>query len=183
MGFLDKRLEIRLSGSGGQGIILAGLVLAEAALKSGWYVVQTQSYGPEARGGASKAEVILSDAPVDYPMVTAADLLLAMNQESCDRYLGAVKTDGTVILDSTNVTHTPPTPTRVVSLPLTAVAREELGREMFANMVALGVITSLTGEVSLREAETAMLARVPPASTDINRKAFWLGVQLANRLA
>lgn len=146
-------------------------------------MVQTQSYGPEARGGASKAEVILSDAPVDYPMVTAADLLLAMNQESCDRFLAGVKAGGTVILDSTNVVHTPPTPTRVVSLPLTAVAREELGREMFANMVALGVITSLTGEVSLRDAETALLARVPAASTEVNRKAFWLGVQMVNRVS
>ncbi|MDA8334075.1 MAG: 2-oxoacid:acceptor oxidoreductase family protein [Peptococcaceae bacterium] len=180
---MDKRLEIRLSGSGGQGIILAGLVLADAALRSGWHVAQTQSYGPEARGGASKAEVILSDAPVDYPMVTAADVLLAMNQESCDRFLGAVKTGGTVILDGSYVTHTPPTPNRVVSLPLTAVSREELGQEMFANMVALGVITSLIKEVSLREAENALLARVPAASTDTNRKAFWLGVQLANRLA
>ncbi|HUW65655.1 MAG TPA: 2-oxoacid:acceptor oxidoreductase family protein [Spirochaetia bacterium] len=179
---MEKRQEICLSGSGGQGIILAGQVLAEAALKSGWYVVQTQSYGPEARGGATKAEVILSDAPVDYPMVTAADLLLAMNQESCDRYLAGVKNNGTVIVDSTNVSHTPPTPTRLVSLPLTAVAREELGKEMFANMVALGVITSLTGEISLREAENALLTRVPPATTEANRKAFWLGVQLANRL-
>lgn len=180
---MEKRLEFCLSGSGGQGIILAGQILAEAALKSGWYVVQTQSYGPEARGGATKAEVILSDAPVDYPMVTAADFLLAMNQESCDLYLAGVKHNGLVVVDGTNVSRTAPTPTRLISLPLTAVAREELGKDMFANMVALGVITSLTGEISMREAEAALLSRVPVATTEINRKAFWLGVQLANRLS
>jgi len=172
-------VEIRLSGSGGQGIILAGQVLAEAALRSGWHVVQTQDYGPEARGGSSKAEVILSDVPVDYPMVTVADVLLAMNQESCDRYLAGVKPGGTVIVDSTNVDHTPPTPTRLLSLPLTATARDQLGRDMYANMVALGALSSLIKEISLPDAEAALLDRVPKASVEVNRKAFWLGVQLA----
>ncbi|HUW64062.1 MAG TPA: 2-oxoacid:acceptor oxidoreductase family protein [Spirochaetia bacterium] len=176
-------MQICLSGSGGQGIILTGLVLAEAALRSGWYVVQTQSYGPEARGGASKAEVILSDAPVDYPLVIAADVLLAMNQESFDRYLPMVKKKGTVILDSTNVMRTAPTPTRLVSLPLTATAGEEFGKEICANMVALGAIVSLTGEITVQEGEATLLSRVPPATTELNRKAFWLGVQLVNRLA
>lgn len=179
MGAMAKRVEIRLSGSGGQGIILAGQVLAEAALRSGWHVVQTQDYGPEARGGSSKAEVILSDGAVDYPMVSQADVLLAMNQESCDRYLPAVKSGGTVIVDSTNVDHTPPTPARLFSLPLTTTARDELGRDMYANMVALGALTSFIKEIALQDAEAALLDRVPKASTEVNRKAFWLGVQLA----
>ncbi len=82
-----ERYEIRLSGTGGQGLIFAGIILAEAAgIHDGKYVCQTQSYGPEARGGASKAEVVISDREIDYPEAIKPDLLLAMSQKSCDAY-------------------------------------------------------------------------------------------------
>src|SRR5512139_2762594 len=99
-----ERYEIRLSGSGGQGLILAGVILAEAAgIHDGKYVCQTQSYGPEARGGASKAEVIISDEEIDYPKAMKPDLLLAMNQRSCDTYLFDLKPNGVLVVDSTFV--------------------------------------------------------------------------------
>ena len=86
--------QISLSGTGGQGLILAGIILAEAAIIDGKEAVQTQSYGPEARGGSSKAEVIIADAPIDYPKVTKADLMLSMSQAACDKYISVLKDGG-----------------------------------------------------------------------------------------
>ncbi|MGB4170782.1 MAG: 2-oxoacid:acceptor oxidoreductase family protein, partial [bacterium] len=88
------QLEIRLSGFGGQGLITAGIILADAAIKEGKQAVQTQSYGPEARGGASKSEVIISDTTVDYPKVKEPSVLLAMSQEACDKYIDSLRDDG-----------------------------------------------------------------------------------------
>ena len=97
---MAKRYEICLSGSGGQGLILAGIILAEAAgVYEGKHVAQSQSYGPEARGGASKAEVIISDGEIDYPMATRLDLLLAMNQKSSDSFYFDLKPEGTLVVD------------------------------------------------------------------------------------
>ncbi len=93
--------ELRLSGSGGQGLILAGIILAEAALHDGKNVVQSQSYGPEARGGgASKSEVIISDAPIYYPKVNKCDILLSLTQKACDKYIDSLKAGGILILDN-----------------------------------------------------------------------------------
>src|SRR5512142_1072470 len=98
---MAERYEIRLSGTGGQGLIIAGIILAEAAgIYDGKYVCQTQSYGPEARGGASKAEVVISDEEIDYPMAIKPDVLLAMSQKACDSYLFDLKPGGTLIVDS-----------------------------------------------------------------------------------
>ncbi|MFL7791064.1 MAG: 2-oxoacid:acceptor oxidoreductase family protein, partial [Anaerolineae bacterium] len=91
---MSKRHEIRLAGTGGQGIILAGVLLAEAAVRDGMNVVQTQSYGPEARGGASRSEVIISDEEIDYPKVIEADMMLCLSQEACDRYSGRLRKNG-----------------------------------------------------------------------------------------
>src|SRR4030043_511021 len=106
---MPYRYEIRWSGSGGQGLILMGIVLAEAiGIYDGRYVAQTQRYGPEARGGSSKSEVVVSDDEIDYPKADRPDLLLAMNQRSCDDFFGDVKPDGLVIVDSTFVPQLPP---------------------------------------------------------------------------
>ena len=106
---MSDRFEVRLAGTGGQGMILAGIILSEAAaIGAGKHVTQTQSYGPEARGGASKAEVIISEDEVDYPKVIQADLLLAMSQEACDRYGDEVKPEGWLIIDADHIKRAPP---------------------------------------------------------------------------
>ena len=136
---MAERLEIRLAGSGGQGLILAGMILAEAVgIHGGKFVTQTQSYGPEARGGASKSEVVISDQEIDYPQAVKPDVLLCMNQTACDTYIFDVKPGGALIVDSSLV-HQLPT-TRAVALPFTKIAREEIGREMMANIVAQGAL-------------------------------------------
>ncbi|NLH86708.1 MAG: 2-oxoacid:ferredoxin oxidoreductase subunit gamma, partial [Firmicutes bacterium] len=121
------RKEIRLSGYGGQGLILAGIILAEAAMRDGYEVVQSQSYGPEARGGASRAEVIISDEPIDYPKVTSPDILLLMSDQACKRFAGSVCEGGTVIVDSGLVTSVPETPGIVNGFPITDIAVKATG--------------------------------------------------------
>ncbi|KKM11728.1 2-oxoglutarate ferredoxin oxidoreductase subunit gamma [Clostridiales bacterium PH28_bin88] len=171
--------ELRLSGSGGQGLILAGIILAEAAIKEGKNAVQTQSYGPEARGGASKAEVIISSEEIDYPKVSKPDVLLAMTQEACDKYRRDLRPDSLLLADATHVHDIPAGSTRVYSLPITRVAREELGKEMVANIVALGALAQLTGVVSRESLVSAILARVPKGTENLNERAFQAGWSLA----
>jgi 2-oxoglutarate ferredoxin oxidoreductase subunit gamma len=177
----DNRYEIRLSGSGGQGIITAAIILAEAAgVFEKKYVCQTQSYGPEARGGKSKAEVIISSHPIDYPKVTEMDIFLAMNQASCDAYFYDFKPDGLLLVDSTFVKNIPTN--RVISIPFTQIAREEIGREFVANMVALGALGRLCHEVSLQSIKKAVLSRVPPDTADMNQKALEAGILAAEKI-
>jgi 2-oxoglutarate ferredoxin oxidoreductase subunit gamma len=172
------RVEVRLAGSGGQGLILAGLVLAEAAgLYDGREVAMVQSYGPEARGGASKAEVIVSDRPIDFPQCTRVDILLALTQESADAYAWDLAPEAWLVVDSDLVEH-PPT-TRAVGLPFTASARDKLKKVMVANVVALGAVSQLTGVVSKKALEKALLARVPAGTEELNKKALALGARLA----
>ena len=155
---MEDRLEIRLAGSGGQGLILAGMILAEAAgIHEGKFVTQTQSYGPEARGGASKSEVVIRGQEIDYPQAVKPDILLCMNQTACDAYIFDVTPGGTLIVDSSLVHHLPTT--RAIALPFTKIAREEVGREMMANIVALAALVTLTGVVSPKSLEDAVLAR------------------------
>ncbi|MCB2188290.1 MAG: 2-oxoacid:acceptor oxidoreductase family protein [Deltaproteobacteria bacterium] len=176
------RLEVRLAGSGGQGLILAGLVLAEAAgLYEGREVAMAQSYGPEARGGASKAEVILSDAAIDYPLCTRVDLLLALTQEAVEAYAWDLKPSAWVVVDRDLVSH-PPT-SRAIGLPFTATAREKLGKVMVANVVALGALSRLPGVVGRRALEKALLARVPAGTQELNKKALRLGMGLMDAYA
>lgn len=175
---MSERYEVRLSGSGGQGLIVAGIILAEAAgIYDGKYVCQTQSYGPEARGGASKAEVVISDAEIDYPKAIKPDLLLAMNQKACDSYFFDLKPNGTLIVDSTFVKQIPTT--RVIPIPFTQIARTQLQKEMVANIVALGALAELTGVVSLKSLEAAVLNRVPSGTEELNKKALKAGVEAA----
>ena len=174
---MSSRYEIRLAGSGGQGLILAGIILAEAAgIYDGKFVCQTQSYGPEARGGASKAEVVISDAAIDYPKAISPDVLLAMNQKSLEAFSSDLKPGGLLLVDADLVKEAPAS--RVLALPFTRIARE-LGRAMAANIVALGALAQLTGAVSLESLTAAVLARVPKGTEDLNRRALAAGVNAA----
>ncbi|MBN2332481.1 MAG: 2-oxoacid:acceptor oxidoreductase family protein [Deltaproteobacteria bacterium] len=171
------RTEIRLAGSGGQGLITAGIILAEAAIFDGKNVVQSQSYGPEARGGASKAEVIIADGPISYPKATWVDIFLAMSQKACDQYLYDLTVDGTFIADTTYVTQVPTS--RALTVPISGKTTEKFGKELFSNIVALGVLVGATGVVTRKAIETAVLARVPKGTENINSEALNFGFQLA----
>jgi 2-oxoglutarate ferredoxin oxidoreductase subunit gamma len=178
---MSYRYDIRLSGSGGQGLIMMGIILAEAiGVYDGKFVAQTQSYGPEARGGSSKAEVVVSDEEIDYPKAMQLDLLLAMNQRSCDDYYMDLKPNGILIVDSTFVTQVPVSGAYVI--PFTRIAREMLKREMVANIVALGAISQLSDIVSKKALEAAVLARVPKGTEKLNKDALQAGMQAAKRL-
>ena len=177
---MSSRYEIRLSGSGGQGLILMGIILAEAiGIYDGKFVAQTQSYGPEARGGSSKSEVIVSDEEIDYPKAIKLDLLLAMNQKSCDEFYPDLKPEGLLIVDSTFVTQVPNP--KAFQIPFTRIAREKFNREVVANIIALGALSQLTPVVSSKATESAVLARVPKGTEKLNRDALKAGLSAARR--
>lgn len=179
---MTGRFEVRLAGTGGQGVILAGIILSDAAaIGAGKQVAQTQSYGPEARGGASKAEVIISDETIDYPKVIRADLLLAMSQEACDRYGSNLKPEGWLIIDSDKVKRTPPHP-RIARVPISRIAEEETGRVITANIVALGVIVGLTELVNRIAIEEAIERRAPAGTREINLLAVAAGFRISDQL-
>ncbi|RPI82687.1 MAG: 2-oxoacid:ferredoxin oxidoreductase subunit gamma [Chloroflexi bacterium] len=175
-----SRKEIRLAGEGGQGMILAGVILAEAAaIYDGLNAVQTQSYGPEARGGASKAEVIISQDEIDYPEVISADVLVALSQEACDKYAGNLKKDGLLIVDLDKVGRVPVN--SAVRAPITALAEKASGRAITANVVALGVLVGLTGVVSREAIEKAVTARAPKGTEEMNKAALTAGFTEAEK--
>lgn len=175
-----SRYELRFSGSGGQGLITAGIIMAKAAsIYEGKQAVQSQSYGPEARGGSSKSEVIISDGPIDYPKATTVDALLAMTQEACDKYTHDLKDGGILLVDSDLVTKLPKGNFKIVSFPIINTAKADVGREIVANIVALGAMVALTGQVSRENAEKAVLSSVPEAFIELNRKAFSIGYEKA----
>ncbi len=175
--------EILLAGKGGQGQVLAGIILAEAAVSyDGLYATQTQSYGPESRGGASRAEVIIADAPIDYPKVTDADLILCMSQEAYDRYAPGLGEGGIILVDDTLVSQYDGDSPAVKPVPITELAEKEIGRVIVANMVALGVLVALTSVVSMEAARQAIENSVPPGTEELNLKAFDLGVATAEKL-
>src|SRR5512146_3079735 len=175
-----SRYELRFSGAGGQGLITAGIIMAKAAsIYQGIQAVQSQSYGPEARGGASKSEVIISEGPIDYPKVTKCDALLALTQEACDKYSHDLKEGGVLLIDSDLVLREPPGNFKVTKFNITNTAKNEIGREIVTNIVALGAMVALTGVVTKENAEKAVLARVPEAFLELNRKAFQTGYDKA----
>ena len=176
---MSKQTEIRLGGSGGQGLILGGIILAEAAILENKNAVQAQSYGPEARGGASKAEVIISDGAIDYPKVQKADIFLALTQKACDKYLSDLKMNGLLILDD-KIELNPTTYEnfKVVKVPIIQTAVEDLKKGMVANIIAMAVIQQLTKVISKESLEAAVLKRVPKGTEELNKKALVAGYEL-----
>lgn len=170
--------ELRLSGSGGQGLILAGIILAEAALHDDKNVVQSQSYGPEARGGASKAEVIISDNVINYPKVDKCDILLSLTQKACNKYIDSLKSGGLLILDDTITEKPDRDDIKIFSIPILDTAINELKKPMVANIIALGSIYKLTKIVGKDALEKAVLSRVPQGTEDLNKKALQEGFKL-----
>ncbi|MBW2471956.1 MAG: 2-oxoacid:acceptor oxidoreductase family protein [Deltaproteobacteria bacterium] len=175
-----ERFEIRLCGSGGQGIILASIILAEAVgIFEGYNVSQTQSYGPEARGGRCKAEVVISSTQIDYPKAIQLDMMLALNQASCDAYYFDFKPNGLLLVDTGLVDQVPTS--RAVSLPFTEIAREIAGKDFVANMVALGALGHFCPLVSHKSIMSALATRVPRETLKINSKALQAGIEAAEK--
>ncbi len=180
---MSQRYEMRFSGSGGQGMILAGIIMAEAAsIYGGKNASQSQSYGPESRGGASRSEVIISEQEIDYPKATSIDAMLAMTQEACNKYYKDIKDGGILLVDSEEVKEMPNGNFKAYSAPIISIARNELGKTIVANIIALGMITELTNVVSHEAIEKAVLARVPEAFLDLNKKALRIGFEKAKEL-
>ncbi len=183
---IDGRYEIRLAGLGGQGLLLAGLLLAEAAaIYEGKYAVQSQSYAPFARGGASSSEVIISDVEIDYPRVQKPNLVVVLSQDAYDAYFRDLQKDGILIVDSTMVEHVDTSKAyfyETYMIPLTEVAKQATGREMTASMVAIGVIAGLTGVVSGESLMSAVAKRAPKGTVDMNKRAVQAGIDVANKL-
>lgn len=175
------RYEMLLSGAGGQGLILAGIILAEGIVKyTDKNAIQTQSYGPEARGGASKAEVIVAEGPIHYPKVSKPDLLLALTQEAYNKYHRNLKEYGILIVDQR--VHIAPRGGRTYAVPILKSAQEKAGRSIVANILSLGLIARLTGFLSAEMIEKAVLQRVPKGTEEVNKKALDIGFELADQL-
>lgn len=177
------RREVRIAGFGGQGVILAGVILAEAA---GVYedkeVVQTQSYGPEARGGAARAEVIISDERITYIKAVSPDILLALSQPALDRYLSDIdRSRALVLVDRTIVNSWPSDVSQFYAIPATRLAEEILGKRIVANIVMLGAMAALSDIVALSSLQKALIAQLPPSVQELNLRALELGFQEGQR--
>lgn len=173
--------QLRLSGSGGQGVITAAIIFAEAAVREGKQAVQSQSYGPEARGGASKAEVVISDRPIYHPKVTSPDIVLSMTQKAADKYYPDLNENGVLIIDEDLVPKVPPFK-NIIRIPITRLAAQQVGKPLFANMVALGALVKVSGLVSLDTVKASVAERVPPTTIEQNEMALELGYNAVAKL-
>ena len=173
-----KKIEVRISGLGGQGVVLAGQILGKAAVYDGKNVVQTQSYGAEARGSIAKSEVIISDETIGFPIVRKCDILVAMNQGALDRYLKDVKENGALIVDSTSVKRIPETKAKIFKIPATEHAEKTFGARIYANMLMLGALTKVLNVVSEKAMKKAILDTLAKNVADINEEAYKKGKQL-----
>jgi 2-oxoglutarate ferredoxin oxidoreductase subunit gamma len=171
-------IGVRFGGVGGQGIVLAGRLLGKAAaLFDGKDAVCTQSYGPEARGGASRADVVISDHRVNYPFVAEADILAVFFQEAYAMFRSKLRPGGMLLIDK-DLVDPADDQSDVHAIAATRIA-EELGTKMAANVVMLGYIVGLTGIVSRESVEEAIRVTVKPKIVELNLEAFDAGMRLA----
>ncbi len=175
----SPRFEIRIAGAGGQGIILAGVMLAEAGISQDLHVAQSQSYGPETRGGNSVSEVILSKTEIDYPQSTELNALIALTQVACDRNLPDMKEDGLVIVDSDAIRRV--LWEKTISIPFGEIART-VGEERAINVAALGSLVPFCPLIDRRALTRAIANRLPSAKLKANLQAFDKALQVARRL-
>ena len=178
------RKEIKIAGFGGQGVILSGLILAVAAgVHEDKEVAQTQSYGPESRGGACRAEVVISDEEIDYIKPLDADVLVAMSQPALDKYIGDVdRSRAAVVVDSSLVSTVPDDVANLYRIPLTDIAELKLGKKIVANMVMLGALSAIADVVDYEALKQAVRSTVPPKTVELNLSALEEGYQEGQRL-
>lgn len=171
------RKEIRIAGFGGQGVVLATYILGKAlTIYDGFEAVMTQSYGPEARGGASSANLVVSDEPIDYPFIEHPDFLVALSQEAYTRFRPTAQTDALTLIDEGLVT--PFDHDKPVCVPATDIA-EDLGRRVVANVVMLGFFTAVTRLVKKEAVEQAIATSVKAKTVPLNLQAFEKGFAYA----
>ncbi len=170
--------ELRIAGFGGQGVILSAIILGKAAsIYQGAYATMTQNFGPEARGGACSAQLLLSSEPILYPYVTQPDIMVVMSQEAYARFVPELKEGGVLIVEQDLVRVTDlPRQTRVYSCPATRLA-EELGKRMVLNSVMVGFFTAVTHLLDVDAVRKAVADSVPASFRDLNLKAFEKGYE------
>ena len=171
------RKEIRISGFGGQGVVLAGYILGRAfSLYANLEAVMTQSYGPEARGGASSTNIVISDREIAYPFVEHPDILVALSQEAYTKFRPTAKDEAVILIDEDLVE--PLSDDSTYMIPATRLA-ENLGRRIVANMIMVGFFTSVTGLIEREMMEESLKATVKPNTIPLNLKAFGIGFEYA----
>ena len=174
--------DINIAGLGGQGSILAGVILGTAAVTyDRKFAVQTQAYSSELRGGFAATWVIVSDRPVDFPRVTAPDILVAQAQDAINRFAKVLKPNGLLIIDSDMIAEPPTGIERIVRVPATSLSRNELKTPVVANMIMLGALWQATGIVSREALEKAIADFVPSGKTKLNLEAFDCGARVAEK--
>lgn len=172
------RRAIRFSGFGGQGIVLASIIIAKGAvLQEGWSAVQTQSYGPESRGGACKSDVIVSDKEIGYPLIEKADVLIALSQEALEKYICFTEKDSLVIIDPVFIKEVPKVDhVKIIEIPAAKLA-DEIGNRLAANIVILGALISLTSVISAKSLETSIRENTPSSSHESNLCGMVAGIE------
>jgi len=177
------RIEVRFAGFGGQGIIKSGIITAAAACIHGERnAVQTQSYGPESRGGACKSEVVISEEDIDFPKVVEPDVLVVMSQHAYNDYIDDIKKGGTVILDPDMIPKEKELKSaKVFRVPATKIA-EELGRKIVANIVMLGAFAAITGVLDENALKESIKENIPKGTEELNLTAFEKGSEYGRSL-
>lgn len=172
------RIEIRLAGAGGQGLGLAAVILAESALASGYEASMMQAYGPEARGGASCADVVLADSTIAHPRFEHPAMLLVLNQKAWNRFAQlSTREDAITVIDAQQV-HPGNTVPGLIALPFEQIARDELREKIAANMVAVGALGHLIEHIPLEALVRAVELRSPERLRRTNREAVNRGWHL-----
>lgn len=174
----QKAMTIRLAGFGGQGIVMAGYVLGRAGILDGANALQTQSYGSESRGGASKSDVIISEGQILEFAPSTLDVLVTMAQPAYDKHLANLKESGILIYES-DLVKIDDGHNRAFGLPATYIARQTFGRDVVANVIMLGFLTGLTSAVSCESLRQAVSESVPPKTVPMNLEAFDEGFKRA----
>lgn len=179
---MSKRTEIIMSGHGGQGVVLAGLILGKAAVFDGKNVLQTQTYGAEARGSLARSEVIISDSKIGFPKIRKCDILVAFNKESLEKYLQYLKEDGILIVDS-SIEKIPEIKEKMFKIPAIKTAKKAFGESIYANMVMLGALMKIAKIVSEEAMKKSIKENVAEKTEKTNLNALKKGLKLCKSFA
>ena len=170
--------QVRFCGFGGQGVILSGLILGHAGILDGKWVASSGTYGPSARGGACRSDVVISDQSVVFPQVIKIDILVSLSQEGYDRFIGQVKESSGVVIYDAGIVPKEIKDLKQIPIPATKTAAEDLGNEIVANMIILGSMVGMTGVVGKKALLEATRERVPERFRDLNLRAIEIGFKV-----
>lgn len=174
-----NRIRMVFSGSGGQGVITAAIILAEAAVvREGMNATQSQSYGAAARGGSTRSDVIISEDDINFPVVTQPNVLVCLTDESYRTYSSIIRPGGTLLTDSRFVQTTRRVDARQIELPMYEKVMDEIGKPVVFNICVLGALIGITGLLQPESVKSTIAERVPRDFIDLNNRAFDLGLML-----